>query len=175
MIEWLDGKGTSYPPKALKSELFSIIQEMRLTPRYVVDEMALAAGHEVVCLPMAHCILNPIELARAQVKGHIKAKNQAFNLTEVERLAWEGFEVVTPECWTSLVSHVREKVEDHYWAVDGLAELYSVREFTIRIWRQPEDDPNEESSSEEDTPSDSDSDLDDYVADDDVCASLDDF
>ena len=44
MIEWLDGKGTSYPPKALKSELFSILQEMRLTPQYVVDEMALAAA-----------------------------------------------------------------------------------------------------------------------------------
>ena len=83
--------------------------------------------------------------------------------------------MVTPERWTSVVSHVREKVEDHYWAVDGLAELYSVREFTICIRRRPEDDPNEESSSEEDTASDSDSDLDDYVADDDVCASLDDF
>ena len=49
-----------------------------------------------------------------------------FNLTEVEHLAWEGFEVVTPERWASLVKHVREKVEDHYWEVDGLAEHYSV-------------------------------------------------
>ena len=52
--------------------------------------MALAAGHEVVRLPVAHCTLNPIELAWAQVKGHIKANNRAFTLTEVERLAWEG-------------------------------------------------------------------------------------
>ena len=49
--------------------------------------MALAAGHEVVRLPVAHCILNPIDLAWAQVKGHIKTNNRAFNLTEVERLA----------------------------------------------------------------------------------------
>ena len=60
----------------------------------VVDEMALAAG-QVVCLPVVHCTLNPIELARSRVKGHIKANNQAFTLNEAERFAWEGFEVVT--------------------------------------------------------------------------------
>ena len=38
---------------------------------------------------------------------------------------WEGFKVVTPEHWASLVKHVRDKVEDHYWHVDGLAEQYS--------------------------------------------------
>ena len=35
------------------------------------------------------------------------------------------------------MKHFRDKVEDQFWAVDGLAELYSVHEFTIRI---PEDD-----------------------------------
>ena len=174
MIEWLDEKGIPYPPKALKSEIFSIIQGLNLTPQYVVDEMARAAGHEVVRLPVAHCTLNPIEMAWAQVKGHIKANNRQFNLSEVERLAWEGFEVVTPERWASLVKHVRDKVEDHYWEVDGLAEYYSVREFTFRIRRHPDDDPNEESSSESDTASDSDSD-DDPVADDDVCVCDDDM
>ena len=53
---------------------------------------------------------------------------------------------------------MRDKVEDHYWEVDGLAEYYSVREFTFRIRWHPDDDPNEESSSESDTASDSDSD-----------------
>ena len=99
MIEWLDGKNIPYPPKALKSEIFSIKQGLNLTPRYVVDEMACAAGHEVVRLPVAHCTLNPIEMAWVQVKGHIKANNRAFMLTEAEHLAWKGFEVVTPECW----------------------------------------------------------------------------
>ena len=112
----------------------------------------------VVRLPVAHCTLNPIELAWAQVKGHIKTNTHEFTLTGVEHLAWEGFEVATPDLWAKLVKHVRDKVEDHYWAVDGLAELYSICEFTIHIWRQPEDDPNEESSSESDTTSDSDSD-----------------
>ena len=39
---------------------------------------------------MTHCTVYPIELAWAQVKGHIKANNCAFTLNEVERLMWEG-------------------------------------------------------------------------------------
>ena len=66
--------------------------------------------------------------------------------------------MVTPEHWASLVKHVREKVEDHYWEVDRLAEHYSVREFTFSIRSRPNDDPNEESSSKSDTASDSEND-----------------
>ena len=106
--------------------------------------MALKAGHEVVCLPVAHCTLNPIELAWAQVKGHIKANTRDFNLTEVKHLAWE---VEAPAHWSDLIKHVRDKVEEHYWQVDGLGRQYIVPKFTIRIRRRSGDDPKVESSS----------------------------
>ena len=61
MIEWLEVKGVPFPPKVLKSKIF-IIQRLGVTPQYKVDEMALAAGHKVVCLPVAYCTLNHIEL-----------------------------------------------------------------------------------------------------------------
>ena len=156
-IEWLNKKNIPFPPKALKAEIFSIVQGLGATPKYVVDEMALKAGHEVVRLPMAHCTLNPIELAWAQIKGYIKANNRRFNLNEVASLAKEGFEVVTPERWASLVKHVQEKVEDHYWQVDGLGRTYTVPEFTINVGSN---DDSEESSSDGETTSDSDSDCD---------------
>ena len=109
MIEWLDNKGISHPPKALKLEIFSIIAGLNLIPWYIVDEMAKAVDHEVVCLPVAHCTLNPIEMTWSQVKDNIKTNNHQFNLaevSEVEHLAWEWFEVVTPERWASLIKHV---------------------------------------------------------------------
>ena len=53
---------------------------------------------EVVRRPVAHCELNPIEMAWAQVKGYIKEQNKSFTLSEVKRLA----------------------IEDHYWEHDGL-------------------------------------------------------
>lgn len=82
----------------------------------------LYIGHEVVRLPVAHCELNPIEMAWAQVKGYVRDHNQKFTLTEAERLVNEGFSCVTPEKWKKLIDHVQQKVENHYWEHDGLYE-----------------------------------------------------
>lgn len=40
--------------------------------------MYMYVGHEVVRLPVAHCELNPIEMAWAQVKDYIKANNRRY-------------------------------------------------------------------------------------------------
>ena len=96
-------------------------------------ENNVLAGHEVVRLPVAHCELNPIEMAWSQVKGYVKEHNkkyltkvifllkcfERFTLTEVQRLVHEGFSIVTPERWQSLIKRVEEKVENHYWEHDG--------------------------------------------------------
>uniref|UniRef100_A0A1X7V968 Tc1-like transposase DDE domain-containing protein n=1 Tax=Amphimedon queenslandica TaxID=400682 RepID=A0A1X7V968_AMPQE len=106
--------------------------------------MALAAGHEVVHLPVAHCMLNPIELAWGQVKGHIKANTSKFTLNEAERLAKEGFEVVTKERWADLVKHVRDKVKDHYWQDNlDLDEHFRVSEFVIHVGSESDDASSE--------------------------------
>ena len=127
MIDWLVYYDVPFSPRALKSELYAIIQAQHVQRRHVVDEMAKTEGHEVVRLPVGHCTLNPIELAWAQVKGYIKCNSHSFNLTECERLAWEGFDIVTPAGWSSLVRHVKEKVEDHYWKEDRLTCHYTRR------------------------------------------------
>ena len=85
--------------------------------KYIVDEMALKAGHEVISLPVAHCTLKPIELVWAQVKSHIKGNTSKFTLNEVAK---EGFEVVTKERWADLVKHMRDKLEDCCWQNDNL-------------------------------------------------------
>ena len=166
MYEWLVYYGVSFDPNDTKSQLFSIIQDaakrMGLSnTKYIVDEIARKAGHEVVRLPVAHCTLNPIELAWVQVKGHIKRNTSQFNLDEVKKLAQEGFEVVTKERWADLVKHVRDKVEDHYWQNDNLnlQERFHVSEFVIHVGSESDDDP----TSELDTASNSDS-LNDSVA-----------
>ena len=72
MHDWLTAKGIEYPESeysvsALKRELFQLIHASNPKPKFVVDEMAKAVGHEVVWLPPYHCKLNPIELAWSQV------------------------------------------------------------------------------------------------------------
>ena len=93
-------------------------------------------------LPVAHCTLNPIELAQAQVKDHIKCNTKAFNLTEVEQLAWEGIATVTAARWKKLIVHVQEKVEDHYWSCDGLYEQY-VDRFIIPLGGESDSDDDD--------------------------------
>ena len=82
--------------------------------------------------PVSHCTLYPIELAWAQVKGHIKTNTKMFNLMEVEKLAWEGFSILTVDHWKKLIKHVQDKVEDHCWSCDSLCDQY-VRQFVIQV------------------------------------------
>ena len=44
----------------------------------------------------------------------------------------EVFGIVTPQRWQSLITHVEEKVEDHYWEADGLNEEL-LEQFIIEI------------------------------------------
>ena len=94
MQDWLTSHGIEYPERALKRELLSLIKLRNAKPKYVIDEMAKAAGHEVVRIPPYHCELNPIELCWSQVKGYIKEHNKEFALTVVKRLTYEGFNKV---------------------------------------------------------------------------------
>ena len=109
-----------FPECSLKRELLQLIVASSPTPKYIVDEMAKAAGHEIVRLPPYHCELNPIELAWSQVKRYIKENNKLFTLTAVKKLTFKGFDQVGAEDWKKLIEHVRRKFEDKYWAEDGL-------------------------------------------------------
>ena len=112
--------------------------------------MAHEAGHEVVRLPVAHCTLNHIELAWAQVKDHIKANTSRLTLDEVKDLAWKGFEV-TPEQWVDLVKHIRDEVADHYWDNDRLELQEQFRlpgKFVIHLSDESSDESDDDALSE---------------------------
>ena len=64
----------------------------------------------------------------------------------MKRLVEEGFQYVTAERWRSLIKHVEEKVEDHYWQHDGLYEQ-QVDELIITVGG--EDDGSSESSDDD--------------------------
>ena len=49
--DWLTASTIEFPENALKRELYTLIKMSNFTPKYAVDEMAKAAGHEVVRLP----------------------------------------------------------------------------------------------------------------------------
>ncbi|CAF4875805.1 unnamed protein product [Pieris macdunnoughi] len=53
---------------------------------YALDMLAYERGHEVIRLPPYYSQYNPIELIWAQVKGEVAAKNDTFNIADVEIL-----------------------------------------------------------------------------------------
>ena len=114
MQDWLTSHRICFPECALKLELYNLIRSSNFKPKYAVDEMARAAGHEVVRLPPYHCELNPIELAWSQVKLHIKDNNRLFTLSAVKDLTLEGFQKVDSSLWKKLVEHVRREFEGKY-------------------------------------------------------------
>ncbi|XP_055904959.1 uncharacterized protein LOC129940597 [Eupeodes corollae] len=74
---WLRSNDISFEDDMVKSELLSIVKHHKTRyETYVVDDMAQAAGHEVLRLPPYHCELNPIELVWAQVKGFVACRNK---------------------------------------------------------------------------------------------------
>ena len=44
MQEWLEAKGIEYPKKEVKARLFDLIKRQNPSARYVVDDLAEAAG-----------------------------------------------------------------------------------------------------------------------------------
>ena len=75
MKDWLTGKEIVFPECSLKRELLQLIIASSLMPKHADDEMAKAAGHEIVRLPHYNCELNPRELKWSQVKIKKKITN----------------------------------------------------------------------------------------------------
>ena len=62
-------------------------------------------GYTVLCLPVTHCELNPIELAWASVKGYIVNHNKTFILKEIQQLTPDGI-THTTDMWRAFCKHV---------------------------------------------------------------------
>ena len=69
--EWLDKHNVSYNQTDIKKTLLNLVKEHRPNPVYLTDEVIYEHRHTVLRLPVAHCELNPIELAWASVKGYV--------------------------------------------------------------------------------------------------------
>ena len=104
--KWLDEHNMPYDDKDIKKTLLDKVRQHRPTPIYLTDEAAQQHGHTVLRLPIAHCELNPIELAWASVKGYVAKQNKDFNLKEVQRLIPDGFKHMTTDMWRNFCRHV---------------------------------------------------------------------
>lgn len=80
--QWLGKQNIQYSD--IKTKLLDLVRQHRLKPLYLTDEAIQEHGHLVLHLPVAHCGLNPIELAWASVKGYVSKHKKDYK--EVGRL-----------------------------------------------------------------------------------------
>ena len=68
------------------------------------------------------CVLNPIELAWAEVKQKIRENtNTTLSIGDLEIFVRRVIQKVTPVGWENFCAHV-EKIEQEFWKKDGLLE-----------------------------------------------------
>ena len=136
--QWLKDHSIQYNDTDIKKTLLELVKQHRPEPLYLTDKVIHDHGHTVLRLPVAHCELNPIELAWSQVKRHVARHNKAYNLTEVYRLTYDGFKQVTTDMWRQFCRHALD-VENDYFTKDGILED-SVDEMTIDLGESDSDD-----------------------------------
>ncbi|XP_050519440.1 uncharacterized protein LOC126893369 [Diabrotica virgifera virgifera] len=97
-----------------KKQLLEVSQSKQFQKKYAVDDCALNNGHTVLRLPPYFCVLNPIELIWAQLKGNIRRKNVAPKFSSsVLQLIAEEVKNITATSWKNVIKHVMG-VENEY-------------------------------------------------------------
>ena len=134
--DWLQDNNIHCEATDIKSVLLDRVKKHRPAPIYLADELAHQHGHSVLCLPVGHCELNPIELALASVKGYVAKNNSNYNLTSIQRLVH-----TTPNMWKNFCKHVKE-IEEQYIEKDGRVED-TLEEMVIELGEEDTDDEKE--------------------------------
>ncbi|XP_076659852.1 uncharacterized protein LOC143363130 [Halictus rubicundus] len=122
IVTWLEGKGKTVNPRLVKIRLMELVtKHKRPENNYVIDEYARENGRTVLRLPPYHCELNPIELAWAQVKQFIRARNTSYKLADVRQFVDAAVENVSPENWKNFIRHTL-KEETRLFELDHVTD-----------------------------------------------------
>ena len=89
-VDWLTEKNITFPDKALRAELWTLVKsEREKFPDKVMVTVANKYVHVILRLPPYHFELNPIELAWAAEKSYVAGENTDMSLDSVEKLVKE--------------------------------------------------------------------------------------
>jgi transposase len=119
--QWLDQHGITYDAKFKKAELLEIAFANVPSKRYKTNAAANIFNVELLRLPIKHCILNPIELAWAQLKAYVRSNNTNFRLTDIRALSEEYIAALDDETSRRFINHVR-KAQEQFRTADDFVE-----------------------------------------------------
>lgn len=106
-----DGPATHRRKGWSKQALWALAQEMRPKPQYLVHRwcaefnVAHSSDIKVLLLPVAHPILNPVEVMWSQVKRYVRSHNSDFNMERIKSLAEDIQRAQGPTEWAASFNH----------------------------------------------------------------------
>ncbi|KAE9525792.1 hypothetical protein AGLY_014018 [Aphis glycines] len=122
IIKWLQEKGEVIDRPMVIPELLDIVKTLRPQyDKYLIDDLAETHNRTILRLPPYHCELNPIELAWANVKDHVKKNNTSYKLSDVKRLLLEGIERVDENMWKNFIRHTMTE-EEKFYKIDFIVD-----------------------------------------------------
>jgi transposase len=114
---WLERNNFPVKDDCLKAELVEILIRVGPQPTYVLDEIAIEQGHEILRTPPYHPELQPIETCWRIVKNEI-ARNCDFTMDNLILQLERAFDKVTSKTCAGLIRKIRD-VEDAFWRDDA--------------------------------------------------------
>ncbi|XP_026804113.1 uncharacterized protein LOC113547801 [Rhopalosiphum maidis] len=122
IIKWLQEKGEVIDRPMVIPQLLDIVKRLRPQyNKYLIDDLAVTHNRTILRLPPYHYELNPIELAWANVKDHVKKNNTSYKLSDVKTLLLEGIERVDEKMWKNFIRHTM-KEEKKFYKIDFIIE-----------------------------------------------------
>ncbi|XP_068206400.1 uncharacterized protein [Palaemon carinicauda] len=125
LLDWLIKKGVQPQDNSSKAQLQELAKKIDDPTTYVIDKIAVEAGHRVLRVPPYHCLYNPIELIWTQVKSFI-ARN-TLKKDNLEVLVTEALSLITPQTWMDAVRQaekIQEKDEQQDIAAENFVESF---------------------------------------------------
>ncbi|CAF1031572.1 unnamed protein product [Didymodactylos carnosus] len=119
VVQWLDDHKVPYLNLCTKAELLELAVAYAPEKKFKVDEEEFRV--EILRLPIKHCVLNPIELAWAELKDFIRNKNNNFTLTDVTTLSQAYMAACSTELIARFIQHA-QNYEETFKAADKIGE-----------------------------------------------------
>jgi len=113
---WLDLKKITYSDDCLKAELVEILKKEQPEPIYLLDELAIQKGHQIIRTPPYHPELQPIEICWGVLKNYI-ARHCDFTMENLYKQLDDAFNKVSAETCQKTIKKIR-KIEDRFWTDD---------------------------------------------------------
>ena len=119
--KWLEEHGIIYDTILKKAELLEIAPANVPPNRYKTSAVTNVSDIELVRLLIKHCVLNPIELAWAQLKTYVRSDNSHFRFSDIRSLSEEYIAGLHDETSHRFIDQAR-KAEEIFCTADDFVE-----------------------------------------------------